>query len=275
MAANARHDLANIVGAAGYERWLLAVALTLMLVACDGAEDAPPPAHAARFGLNDVSILLPMPSTAADGNLLRFGDLGVGGPLLPQAWFDDIAVFATEPHVAPPYASWAIVGIRLDPCFPTLALLASDPSQCRRQVRLIAQPIVEEFGAAGTIDPAVAIDSAVHLLFDLGASEFEQFLTAWMAQVAAAPSDVAAPLQVHPVIASEGLGGPFAVDLRRLILATVGEARLSQVTFMEGRTFDWEFGGLRIIDGVRRSGRRAVFSRGEALQLLPLVPIEP
>ncbi|MBK9072387.1 MAG: hypothetical protein IPL79_15510 [Myxococcales bacterium] len=241
--------------------WLAGICSALLASGCDnGGNSDIPPSPDLMLGLNDVSVLFPMPPTATDLNVLRLSDQGVGGPLLPQAWFDEISVFADEPQQNQTYASWAIVGMRLDPCFPDLKLLATDPARCRRQVRLIAQPIAEDLGApggtvgaaGGEIEPAVAIDSAIHLLYDLNETEFAHFLVAWKTLLATTSPSLGAPLQVNPVIASQGLAGPFARGVRQLVLASVGKSRLGQVTFMEGRGVEWEFGGIRIINGERQ-----------------------
>lgn len=202
-----------------------------------------------QVGTNDVSILLPLPSSAAEIDaLLPVSAAGVGGPLLPEAHFDAITVFADNPQENRAYDQWRIVAARIDPCFPTLALLDTDPAACRRQLRLIAQPV--------QVDPllgVVAQDATIHLFFDQDAATFRELAAAFVALQTATTQADATPLTVHPTIAAEGLTGATQQALRDLITTYAGVARLTQLTFMEGRGVAWEFGGMMIDAGGART----------------------
>jgi hypothetical protein len=221
--------------------------LSLPLLAALGCTTDHPTPGAAALGLADVSVLFPLPTSLTDPALLRLDSPGNGGPLLTQARFDALPVFHVNAPGGTSYADWRIVAARLDPCFPSLALLTTNPAACRRQVRLIAQPMGP--AADGSGGPIAAQDAAIHLLYDLSEAEFATLAARWIAVRTPRSSDPARALGVHVEIAAEGNAGPIATELRATILAHAGTATLSQLTFMEGRGVAWAFGGLRIING--------------------------
>jgi hypothetical protein len=207
----------------------------------------PPPPPTGPLGLSDVSTLFPLPSSLAASSLLALDAEGNGGPLLDAARFAEIPVFRPDAAGAGgdsgplDYGVFRVVAARVDPCFPSLALLESDPSACRRQMRLVAQPIREEGGVV------YAADSAIHLLFDLTEPQFTAMIDELLAMRGARAFDPTEVLDVHPVLADEGDDGPFGAMVRAWILRHAGTATLSQVTFVRGdENFVWQFGGFRV-----------------------------
>ncbi len=191
--------------------------------------------------MNDVSVLFPLPSTIEEAAQLSLASAGKGGPLLTEARFAAIPVFADNPLPERAYDRWRIVAARIDPCFPDLAVLVSNPAACRR-LRLVAQPL-----ATDPLGAVVADDAAIHLLYDLSAADFDAMTVAWLAVATDQTRDPRTTLGIHPVIANEGLAGPTATTLREVAITTyAGAATLSQYTFVEGRGVAWEFGGLRV-----------------------------
>ena len=226
-------------------------------------------AVAVAYGLNDVSVLFPLPTSLDDTNALSFSSAGNGGPLFSTDMFDAISVFqegasngsggggsggaaadvgATDG--SPAYDTWRIVAARIDPCFPDLGLLATDPSTCRRQLRLVAQPLAD-LDNNGVPAGFGADDDAIHLLYDLSESDFTAMAQRFLAVRTSATSDSAVTLGIHPVIAQQGLAGAVATELRATILAYAGSATLSQYTFLQGREVAWQFGGFKVNNGVR------------------------
>lgn len=205
-------------------------------VTSTGAGAAPP---ARAPGMTDLSILFPLPSSAAglDG-LLSPKDVGVFGELLPYALFSKLPQLAFESNPVTVYDSLRVVAARLDPCFPKFE--AGAP--CRAQVRLVLQPFETSSGFAAT-------DAAIHLFFELPEEEFTTLLGATTSAQTA--SDAAGPLRVHPTMEKEGLDGPAATLIKGAILNRAGEGRLSRVTFMQlgGQGNVWIFGGLEVKDG--------------------------
>ncbi len=217
---------------------LACLALALSLVACTEDPIDPP---VGAVGMNDVSVLFPLPSTIEEAAQLSLASAGEGGPLLTEARFAAIPVFADNPLPERAYDRWRIVAARIDPCFPDLAVLVSNPAACRRQLRLVAQPL-----ATDPLGAVVADDAAIHLLYDLSAADFDAMTAAWLAVATDQTRDPRATLGIHPTIANEGLAGPTATTLREVVIRYAGAATLSQYTFVEGRGVAWEFGGLRV-----------------------------
>lgn len=198
------------------------------------------------IGLNDVSVLFPRPSPDDDANTLRLSTAGNGGPLFEESHFNAISIFADEDSDDLSYGLWRIVAARIDPCFPSLALMQSNPSACRRQLRLIAQPILPAISPEPA--PFIFVDSAIHLLYDLSESDFRALAAAFVALDGGELNDPAIALDVHPIMDREGHNGAYATALRALILEYAGTETLSQFTFMEGRTSFWESGGFVVTE---------------------------
>jgi hypothetical protein len=223
------------------------------------------PLRAEHWDLNDVSILFPLPKRLderLDGDLLlRPGSQGAGGPLLPSKDLDLIPALTHSGDTAK--SSLAVVGLRIDPCFPaslSLSLTRSiDP--CRRQLRLIWQPLVVVDGEISTLD------AAVHSFYDLSQLEFEDLLKALLKlRASSRVSTQGLALQVHPALVAQGLEGPYGQQLRKLVMRFAGEKRLSRVTFMtlEAHNQMWDFGGFDI-DG-EKTTRIAIARVGTRLQ---------
>lgn len=207
-----------------------------------GTDGQPPMGH---LGPSDVSMLFPLPARLSAATALRLDSAGARGPLLPRARFDSIDVFRGNSGQADPalaYERFRIVGVRFDPCFPSLQALRTAPATCRRQIRLVAQPLDDDPSGTGT----QAADSAIHLLYDLDEASFQAVIARLVGLRGGRPPEDGV-LGINPLIAREGAAGATAEAIRALILAQAGEDRLSQFTFMQGQEFTgWKFGGLRV-----------------------------
>ena len=82
--------------------------------------------QAATLGLNDVSILLPLPTTQSNDRLFRPLAKGTFGELLPRNIYDLMPELLLETSEET-FHKLRVVGIRLDPCFPTSA----EATQCQ------------------------------------------------------------------------------------------------------------------------------------------------
>ena len=222
--------------------WLLTTMTLSLLHGCGDSS----PKDTVRFGTNDVSVLLPLPAQFSDvDQLLPLSTLGNGGPLLDSALFAQIPMFATRSNNPGRYSAWRIVGARIDPCFPDLALLTTDPSKCRRQLRLISQSISDTGPTdSGPPDVLNVDDAALHLFFEFDSAQFNALASDWLALSSTLSRDPALPLGVHPVIAVEGLTGPTYQALVAIIKKYAGSTTLAQVTAMDGRSVAWEFAGF-------------------------------
>ncbi len=204
----------------------LALLLCVGALACSNVttRDAPGVKLHGRLGMNDVSILFPLPPSGRLDSLMSAATGAAYGELLP------VADFALAPRLTPAhdsaedYAHLRVVAARIDPCFP---LLDAAPSpDCRFQVRLVMQPIYDDAGAVSVQD------AAVHLFYDLPVDDFVTLVGALLdAQTAAAPLPAGAPLQVHPTLVAEGLDGPYATSVQSALLAAIGARRLTRMTF--------------------------------------------
>lgn len=84
-----------------------------------GAPEAGPALPA--LTANDVSVLVPIPSSPAAAGFLRPSSAGERGRLLPQAVYDKIPSFPVIPAQGLDYARMRVIGIRFDGCFPAPA----------------------------------------------------------------------------------------------------------------------------------------------------------
>ena len=227
----------------------LAAGTCLSLAACsDGAvspqpdpapdpdpQPEPEPPPPVVLGMHDVSVLYPLPPSLAESALL--GPLSAaakGGALLTEADYATIPTFPVQPAQGLDYLRMRVVSVRFDACF-------ARPEGCEAQIRMVMQPIT---------DDGATLDSALHLFYQLTDQE--------MTEVAAglraihAPELPAAPLGVHPLLASEGVTGTYGTALQALLLQYTGVENLVRMTFfLRAPPLNevWFFGAFDRIDG--------------------------
>lgn len=194
----------------------------------DAATDAssPPPPESCvpapgRLDLADVSFLFPLPVGTSAPGLIAVTDIGAKGSLLPTGIASAMQPLSNFPKIEVTDAR--VVGARVDPCF----VATSAPGPCRKQIRLVAQPLTE----TGTFD------ASLHLFYDLDDAEFAKLVTELRALKSKAGAETdCKPLGLHPMMAKEGLAGPYATELRSLLLAHVGASNLTRVASMQLKT---------------------------------------
>ncbi|MBL0195267.1 MAG: hypothetical protein IPQ09_13730 [Myxococcales bacterium] len=226
----------------------LIAALSLSVGAACSSTSAPPappsPAEtdaavaplAPALGMNDVSVLLPLPSSPGAPGVLGPEDAGERGPLLPKATYDAIPKFGVTPAQGLDYARMRVVAVRFDPCFP-------GPAGCDPQVRLVMMPIT---------DAGSTLDSAIHLFYRLEEAELAPLVAELRRLRGLAPEVKDAPLDVHAGLAAQGLEGPYGKGLRALVLRYAGDDRFIRMTFFlraPPRQEEWFFGGFDRVDG--------------------------
>jgi hypothetical protein len=200
----------------------------------------------ANWGMNDATIIYPLPQSEEDMNRMPGPrDQGTQGALLPLKYWQRIPPINQGENPARTYRNLRVVAVRLDPCFR----FAGD---CLPQVRLVWQPI--DKAAYGSALPfgLEAKDAAVHSFYTLEPVAFRQLIAEYdLLGRASGRRDTDAPLQIHPVIRQQGLGGSFAQGLKRLLLKYCGEASLWRVTSMSTLVGGdkWEFRGFDIVGG--------------------------
>ena len=175
---------------------------------------------------NDVSILLPLPPAKEISSLLKPADQGVQGELFPRATFDlfgDLVRFVDREQIY--NQDLKVVSIRLDPCFTE----GLPPLKCRKQIRLVWQP-VQSAGVAST-----TLDAAVHTFYEFDDASWDALLNDWRLLRRSSSGITAAGLEaldIHPTLKSEGFQGPFWSALRGTIMKHCGEKNLVRASVM-------------------------------------------
>lgn len=225
---------------------LLPLLFVALLCACgnpprpsgDGGVDAG--SSDGGLDVNDVSWLYPLPYQASD--LLSLDSAGPRGALLPRALYDGLPELFPDGGDNNLHDAFRVIGARVDPCFPTDA----QNSGCRKQIRLVAQPLVES-GLTPTTE-----DATIHLFFDLSDADWADVQTTVdeLHQLAGGATQ-GKPLEVHPVLKSQGLKGEYANTLRELITRLCGAQTLTRVAFMRTVQADvaWSFGAFNVANG--------------------------
>jgi hypothetical protein len=242
------------------KRYVLASSVLLAAVAIGacGGGDAPEQRAATAnadegvaLDVNDVSLLFPLPQNEGQlGGLLSINAPGAGGPLLGDENFRAVLALAEKPGDSPfPHsdpAKWKVVGARVDDC----AKLRADDAGCIPQLRLIAQPVEAAVSSRG-------LDQAIHLVYNLAPASFDGLVDGLVAlKKAASVRTNGVPLHVHPTMRAEGLDGPFATGLKRLIAENVGPQNLFATAVMLTRqssfapqAVEWRFASGVVRDG--------------------------
>ncbi len=202
----------------------IGLVLALASHACSSDPVPPPPTiecapDAARLGLADVSILYPLPATVGGGDLPRVTTAMAPDDLIAQAPLHGIGGASGAPRSLD---ELRVVALRVDPCF------RRDDGGCEAQLRLVAQPLATSLEA-----PYWLADRTVHLFYALDDEAFAATLEHVRAlKRIAGDVTTGAPLDVHPVLIAQGLGGPYATQLTALIDEIAVLQRLSRVATM-------------------------------------------
>ncbi|HYP69131.1 MAG TPA: hypothetical protein VEP67_12890 [Thiobacillaceae bacterium] len=200
-----------------------------------------------QWGMNDVTIIYPLPDhPAAASALIGPQEPGLGGPWLPQKLYARLPEINQGEGKNTTYRNLRVVAIRLDPCF-------RNEGACLPQVRLVWQPInTANYGSSTPVGQLEAKDASVHSFYTLESAAFQALMSDYERLKKLSGRDLSAePLRVHPVIAEQGLAGPFAQGLRSLLGKYVGAKALWRITAM--KTFvggdQWAFLGFNVSDG--------------------------
>lgn len=205
-----------------------AVSVLILLGCSNDSKPASDDRPIGQVGLNDVSVLLPLPLDEAEADLLlRPEDVGEKGLLLAPQVQPAPALVMTEDREKT-LKALRLVATRIDPCWPNIA--ESDAKKCQRALHLVWQPIVKawEKGAQGM----AGADAAVHTFHKLTHAEYRELLRSIVDLDATSPVDRSLPLGVHPVIAKEGLSGPYYKAYKDLILRYAGADNVFEMTFL-------------------------------------------
>lgn len=194
---------------------------------------------ARALSLNDLTILLPLPQKSEFTQMLSPEDGGAQGPLLAKRTYQEVVQLVPE---FPNHIIWRdslrVIGVRIDPCFTE----GHGPLECRRQIRLVWQPVI--FTSEGT----ETRDAAIHSFYEFDEATFAQVWKDWQKLSSGSSTD---PMQVHPVLKSQGYKGAYWKYLRALLLKYCGEKNLTRMTAMNVMAGEqmWIFAGFDIKNG--------------------------
>lgn len=240
------------------------------------------------LGMNDVTILTPLPAGISSPVLMRGADLGRdGAPLVPWDLYEQAGggpcfsgsssatcVGEMNAFAERDYERLHLVAVRFDLCDRNL------PATCREgedgRLRLVWQPLRGE---------RVFADASVHAFFAIPSAELGAALAALreLAELQGAP--IASALAVSP-----GLSDPnkpqYAEGLRAFVRAYAQRARLVRFTVnaqpAQSADIRWLLRGLeRQADGTFREivipgsaeVRQDVFARGDSFEARPSVDL--
>lgn len=214
-----------------------------------GMGAAPAVFDSSDLQLNDVSVLFPLPSSAAEQSdgLLAMTAKGARGELLPKRMFEELpSIFGSVASDligatnSASYDNLRVVAMRIDPCFAELEPPASGQG-CRNQVRLVVQET--EVGSA--------FDSGLHLFYAVSREEVLELVRAIGGlRQKLAVSRALGKLQPHPLMVEQGLAGEMASGVRAAILAHAGSENLVRITRMTQNNGPfWDFSGFEVESG--------------------------
>lgn len=192
------------------------------------------------FGLNDVSILVPLPLNEVPV-LLRAGDLGASGqPLITRSLYDALVYSPSlgEDMIFEAYDRLQVVGVRFDLCD---RVEAGPCKHLEPVLRVVFQPV------AG----AEAADIAFHAFYRIPQAERDGLLEqlGQLAALQALPTSSA--LQVSPELKREP-NGAYARSLRALLTRFCGASTLRRLTFFAQpdslAAIRWEMRGLEMTE---------------------------
>lgn len=264
----------------------------LLLTACTNGlesshEASESPQSLLRLGMNDLSILFPVfevkglaealprifdqpaPQTYAQGK--------DASPLDGHGFVMEALGQELKDEAFGRFSDLRLVALRWDPCANALQVkLGQGP--CLRQLRLTWQALQMNEGRAWGV-----LDSGIHAIYQLSEEDFKAAVAELIHLHDQASLETRAlPLQVHPVIAREGLQSPYLAGVLGLVHRYARASKLMQIAFMR-RQIDrfptWEM-GLFQVENAQLHRLNIPFTKAPALvQRLransPVLEVEP
>jgi hypothetical protein len=186
----------------------------------------------------DVTIIYPLPTSAAQDAWMSAQSAGLGGELLPLAAFDGQVPQLDERAPLPTdhdrWASLRVVAVRFDPC-PGQLVPPPAGVRCEANLRLVFQSLMPDGSAR---------DGAFHAFYTLNAGQQEAVLAELRAIRAVREADPPVPLGVHPRLLSEGMDGALARRIAALVRGQAGASNLVRITSfrrLDGFAVVWDF----------------------------------
>lgn len=217
-------------------------------------------AQAQDWSLNAVSVLLPNTSTlitAPEFSAYRGGYFEPS--FVPE--MERFNLHSVSEATMAPMELLTLVGVRIDPCFRDLFF-----ETCRPQLRAIWQ-VPTRSRLPGGETRVKFHDGAVHTFHEYSPTEWQAIVRAWTALNRPYASELAGlPLQVHPVLAREGLQGAYGRGLTRILKSALRPSTLVRTAFtiLIGVNFAWKMQIFDVNQGAftQRTFPRGTFPRG-------------
>jgi hypothetical protein len=200
------------------------------LVVLVGCSTTPSPQHA--LGMNDLSILVPLPTDATTPVLAQMA------PLVQAEWFQPFVMsgdLGPKSNAGFTYDQFQIVSLRWDVC--DRSIIGPCPANVDGRLRLIVQPIQNINGTVQTIDVAS------HLFYPIPAADLPDVVDELRALAALADGSADDPLQVSPPLVAGDT--TYLARLQALVLKYARPDNLVRITAIgqvAGQTpFEWRF----------------------------------
>ena len=268
------------------------VVVTVAMAAChpaspqepvDAAQAAPAdayvPTESRPLGLDDLSILLPLPANpAGPPTVARMTGFPGGGDLVSRAAFARLVTDPGDVHEA--YDDFHLVAIRFDLC--DRAVAGPCAAGADGQLRLVFQPV---HFADGTSVPE-ADDMALHASYPIPATDLAAVVDELRALARIQGLPITSPLMVNPTLASTGSTGEYASRLSTLVARYARADRMVRLTLFaqdaNTSNFDWVFRGVQAYLGsfrdldiatVGATQQRAIFIEWPAPASYDVAPV--
>jgi hypothetical protein len=249
----------------------------------DTGSDAAAPAEdagaSAPLGMNDVTILAPLPSPARNPVLLRGGDLADDqNALIPRDLFDRLAepMLSFPVMTAEDYDRMQLVAVRFDLCD------RDQPGPCAPEqdgrLRLVFQPFIGFLTFDGRPD---FFDAALHAFYVIPEAELAATVSRLRALAAMQGDPADAALQPSPAL-SDPAQTAYAEGVRALVRALASKERLVRLALNAQPVFNaqvrWVLRGLeRRPDGTfedmsiagSSAPKQEVLSQGPGFEVIP------
>ena len=173
-----------------------------------------------RLGLNDLSILIPLPKNTDELTHL----VSPSNELLPLSVFNLLPILTPIIDQEKNYQNnLKVIAIRFDPCFSE----GFGPQACQAQIRLVWQPIYFKTNSqTGLLSPNT-IDTAVHTFYNLNQSEWNDVISRLKKN---SKADFTSPLQINPTLLQEGFAGRYWPEIKKIILQHAVQKNLVRAT---------------------------------------------
>ena len=202
-------------------------------------------AAATSLELNDISILVPLPSKVSANKitgLLTLEAEGRHGRLLSDALFDEVYrsnadMENSEKSTTDILGNWHAVTFRFDPCED----LAVNGAKCTSEAKIVAQPITAPGGTP------FAHDAAIHLVYHLDRQQSLDLVKRLAAWKHDAGINTSGRLRVNPILQLE-VDAPAKAHaaFEKLVLDFCGVKNLALLATMSSGSSDvWTFNGFQ------------------------------